>query len=126
MSSNEFKFRGNLGGDPKIVGKTQDGQSIAKFSVSLNQSKKDPITGEYVKSLPQWFWITAFGSKADLASQSLKSGDLVQVEGFIRSNRVEAEGEQPKTFYDFNATTILKIDPMRYSDSAQPSEAVPF
>jgi single-strand DNA-binding protein len=79
---NKVTLLGNLGKDPEV--QQLDGNvSIAKFSLATTETYKDD------KGQPQfnteWHSIVVWRGLADLASQYLKKGSLIYLEGKLKT-----------------------------------------
>ncbi|MBW1693300.1 MAG: single-stranded DNA-binding protein [Deltaproteobacteria bacterium] len=81
---------GNLGRDPKISN-TQNGMTVAKFSIATSEKWRDKNTGEMQKRT-EWHRITAFGRLAEICEQYLSTGRQVCIEGRIQTSSWERGG----------------------------------
>lgn len=89
-SLNRVQLIGRLGYDPK--GRTTSrGTKIASFSVAVDHRWKTS-SGE-VKKTTDWFLIELWGRLAEVALQYLKKGRLVYVEGRLKTDKYEKDGE---------------------------------
>ena len=85
-SLNKVILIGRLGAKPK--GRyTQKGQATCSFSIATNEKWKGP-DGNW-REHTEWHNIVAWGSLAEFSSGSLKKGQLVQVEGMLRTRSWE-------------------------------------
>lgn len=81
--------QGNVGRDPEI--KTGgSGKSVCRFSVAV--SDKGP-RGEHT----EWFRAVAFDKTAEIVAQYVKKGDPILVEGRLKTDEYEKDGEKRKT-----------------------------
>jgi single-strand DNA-binding protein len=79
-------IQGNLGRDPEM--KTAgSGKSVCRFSVAV--SDKGP-KGEHT----EWFRCVAFDKTADIVAQYVKKGDPILVEGRLKTEEYEKDGEK--------------------------------
>ena len=86
---------GRLGKDPETKF-TQGGVAIARFSLATDESWKDQ-NGEQ-QQRTEWHNIVAWDKLADFSNDYLYKGQLVSVEGTLRSRKWESKsGEQRKT-----------------------------
>jgi single-strand DNA-binding protein len=91
MSSvNKVLILGRLGKDPEIRF-TSDGTTVASFSVATSTGSKDKVTGAKTEHT-EWHRMSAFNSAADVASKYLKKGDMVFVEGSLRTKKWDDNG----------------------------------
>lgn len=85
-SVNRATLLGNLGKDPDIR-KTQDGRSIANFSIATSETWKDKATGDR-KEATEWHTIVVFNENlVKVVEQYLKKGMKVLVEGQIKTRK---------------------------------------
>jgi single-strand DNA-binding protein len=70
---------GRLGRDPQLRAKAP----VAHFSLAADESYTDTSTGERIERVT-WFHIQAWDWLSEIASQYLKKGDQVLVEGRIQ------------------------------------------
>ena len=81
---NKVQLIGNLGVNPEIK-ILESGKKMAKFSIATNETYKN-AQGEKVTDT-QWHNIVAWGKTADFATEYLKKGQLIHVEGVLRSRQ---------------------------------------
>jgi single-strand DNA-binding protein len=84
-SVNKVIIVGNLGRDPEMR-YTPSGDAFANIAVATSYRSKDRTTGEQ-KDLTEWHRIVVFGRLAKVASQYLKKGAPVYVEGRLQTRR---------------------------------------
>lgn len=78
---------GNVTADP-VFNMTQDGKAICSFTVATNQRWRTP-NGER-KEKPEYHRCIAWDKQAERASQFLKKGDKIYIEGRIQTREWEA------------------------------------
>ena len=100
---NKVIIIGNLGRDPEIR-YTQSGAAICNFSVATSESWIDKNSGQK-QERTEWHRIVIFGKQAENAAKYLAKGSQVYVEGKLRTNTYEKDGQ---THYatDINAQAI--------------------
>lgn len=81
--------QGNVGRDPEIK-TSQSGKSVCRFSVAV--SDKGP-RGEHT----EWFRSVAFDKTAEIVAQYVKKGDPILVEGRLKTDEYEKDGEKRKS-----------------------------
>lgn len=87
---NKVQLIGRLGGQPEVA-TTQGGVTITKFTLATSESFRDKQTGER-REETEWHRIVMFGKLAEIANQYLGKGDLVFVEGKIKTQVWEKDG----------------------------------
>ncbi len=88
---NKVIIVGNLGGDPDTRF-MPSGKAVCTISVASSESWNDKETGEKQEKT-EWHRIIFFGRLAEIASEYLKKGSQVYVEGKLRTRKwVTREG----------------------------------
>jgi len=83
-SVNKVILLGNLGRDPEVR-YLPSGDPVANITIATSSRYKSK-TGEMVEET-EWHRVTFFGRLAEIASQYLKKGRPVYVEGRIKTNK---------------------------------------
>lgn len=86
---NKVQLIGNLGKDPETRF-TPKGSKVCNFTIAVNRRWK---VGDEVKEAVDWFNVEAWGKLGEFGQSYLGKGRLVYVEGSLRTNRYEHEGE---------------------------------
>jgi single-strand DNA-binding protein len=87
---NRVQLIGRLGKDPE--GKfTPTGKQVTHFSVAVSEHWKNR-DGEN-KEYTEWINVEAWGRLGEVCSQYLRKGSLVYIEGRLKTDRYEDEGE---------------------------------
>jgi single-strand DNA-binding protein len=82
---NKVILVGNLGNDPE--GRTsQTGTQMATLSIATSESWKDKQTGQQ-QERTEWHRVVFFNRLAEIATQYLKKGSKVYVEGSLRTRK---------------------------------------
>jgi single-strand DNA-binding protein len=74
---------GHLGKDPEVRN-FESGANMVTFSMATTETYKDKNTGEK-KEITEWHNIVLWRGLADIAAKYLHKGDLIYVEGRIRT-----------------------------------------
>jgi len=105
MSSlNKAILIGRLGKDPEVR-YTQNGQSVANFSLATSENWTDQ--GGNKQERTEWHNIVAWGKLADLSQRFLAKGRQVYVEGRIQSSEYTDRDGVKRRKTDINATQIV-------------------
>lgn len=91
---NKVILVGNLGSDPEYR-QTTDGTQITRCSLATNRVWTTD-SGEK-QQRTEWHRVIFFRRLAEIASQYLKKGMLIYVEGHLRTNKWEKDGVQRYT-----------------------------
>src|ERR1700690_4203313 len=106
MSVNKAILVGRLGRDPETR-YTGGGQAVANFSVATDETYKDK-NGERQKRT-EWHRIVAWGPKAEFVQKYLKKGNLIYIEGSIRSSEWQDKEGQKRTKVEIIASDFRFI-----------------
>ena len=87
---NRVQLIGRLGKDPESKF-TPTGKKVAHFSIAISNRWKSS-EGES-KEYTEWVNVEAWGRLGEVCQQYLKKGSLVYVEGRLKTDRYETEGE---------------------------------
>ncbi len=87
---NKVILVGRLGKDPEVRN-LDNGATVANFTVATSESYKDKTTGEK-KEVTEWHNIVLWRGLAEIAQKYLHKGDLVYIEGKLRTRSWEKEG----------------------------------
>jgi len=89
---NKVIIVGNLGNDPdqKVMA---NGTAVTTISVATSESWKDKTTGQQ-QERTEWHRVVFFNRLAEIAGQYLKKGASVYVEGQLRTNQWEKDGQK--------------------------------
>jgi single-strand DNA-binding protein len=87
---NKVILVGRLGKDPEVRN-LENGAAVANFTMATSESYKDKTTGEK-KELTEWHNIVLWRGLAEIAQKYLHKGDLVYIEGKLRTRSWEKDG----------------------------------
>ena len=87
---NKVILIGRLGKDPEVRN-LENGVSVANFTMATSESYKDRTTGEK-KEVTEWHNIVLWRGLAEVSQKYLHKGDLVFIEGKLRTRSWEKEG----------------------------------
>ena len=103
---NRVQLIGRLGKDPE--GRfTPTGKKVTNFSLAVDNRWKT-ATGE-AKDSTEWVNIEAWGRLAEVCDEYLHKGSLIYVEGRLKTDRYEDEG-QTKYFTKIVMSTFQFLD----------------
>jgi single-strand DNA-binding protein len=87
---NKVILVGRLGKDPEVRN-LDNGVSVANFTMATSETYKDRTTGEK-KETTEWHNIVLWRGLAEVSQKYLHKGDLVYIEGKLRTRSWEKEG----------------------------------
>jgi single-strand DNA-binding protein len=89
-SLNRIQLIGRLGKEPEVRS-TPKGKQVCTFSLAVSRRWKSS-SGE-TKESTDWFNIEAWGHLGEICKQYLRKGRLVFLEGQLRTDRYDHEGD---------------------------------
>ena len=87
---NKVIIVGRLGKDPEVR-HLENGASVANFPVATSETYKDRNTGER-KEQTEWHNVVLWRGLAEVAEKFLNKGDMVYIEGKLRTRSWEKDG----------------------------------
>lgn len=87
---NKVILVGRLGKDPEVR-HLESGAAVANFPIATSEVYKDRNTGEK-KENTEWHNIVLWRGLAEVAESYLKKGDMIYVEGKLRTRSWERDG----------------------------------
>lgn len=87
---NKVILVGRLGKDPEVRN-LENGATVANFTMATSETYKDRVTGEK-KEITDWHNIVLWRGLAEIAQKYLHKGDMVYIEGKMRTRSWEKEG----------------------------------
>ena len=87
---NKVILIGRLGKDPEVRN-LDNGTVVANFSIATSESYKDRTTGEK-KEITEWHNIVVWRALAEITQKYLHKGDMVYIEGKLRTRSWEKDG----------------------------------
>ena len=113
---NKVILVGNLGNDPETR-YMPDGGAVTRISIATNKTWNDRSTGEK-KEQTEWHRVVFFRRLAEIAAEYLKKGSMVYVEGSLRTNQWEKDGQK-------HCTTEIIANEMQMLDSRGGADSMP-
>ena len=89
---NKVILIGNLGRDPETK-YAQNGSAVTNFSVATSESWRDKGSGE-MQERTEWHNVVCFARLAEIAGEYLRKGSKVYIEGSLRTNTWEQDGQK--------------------------------
>ena len=87
---NKVILVGNVGGDPETK-YMPSGGAVTNLSIATSESWKDKQTGQ-AQERTEWHRVVFFNRLAEIASEYVKKGSKVYVEGSLRTRQWEQDG----------------------------------
>jgi len=106
-SVNKVILIGNLGKDPELK-HTSGGTAVAKFTLATNERFKDKDGNWQVRT--EWHNITCWARLAEIASEYLKKGRTVYIEGSLRTDSWDDKQSGQKRYQTYvNASDLVLL-----------------
>ncbi len=122
-SLNRVILVGRAGKDPEVTVMPNSGQQLAKFSLATNEGYYDKNSNAW-KDLPtEWHNIIAWRALAQKVEKGVGKGDMVLVEGSIRTRKWKDKNGQDRSTTEITADNIIVLD--RRKDGAAGSSYAP-
>ena len=106
---NKVILIGNLGADPETRA-MPSGSTVANLRIATSESWRDKTSGEQ-QERTEWHRVALFGRLAEIASEYLRKGSQVYIEGSLRTRKWQ--DKEGKDRY----TTEVKANDMQMLDS---------
>jgi single-strand DNA-binding protein len=106
-SVNKVIIVGNLGADPETR-YLPSGDAVTSIRVATTDRYKDKQTGE-MKEATEWHSISFFAKLAEIASQYLRKGSQVYVEGSLRTRKYTDKNGVEKFATDIRADSMQML-----------------
>ena len=87
---NKVILVGNVGNDPETR-YTPQGSAVTKLSLATSESWKDKQTGQQ-QERTEWHRVVFFNRLAEIASQYVRKGGKLYIEGSLRTSSWEQDG----------------------------------
>jgi len=113
MSVNRIHIIGNMGKDPEMSYKGQDG-SMTVTKVSVAVSDRNDKTN--------WFNVTAFGKTAEYLNNYGRKGRKVYVEGRMQMSRWQDKEGHNRTSWELVANQVEFLDSKSDNDLNEPDD----
>ncbi|EJF4177027.1 single-stranded DNA-binding protein SSB2 [Salmonella enterica] len=91
---NKVILVGNLGQDPEVR-YMPNGGAVANLTLATSDTWRDKQTGE-MKEQTEWHRVVVFGKLAEIASEYLRKGAQVYIEGQLRTRKWTDQSGQDK------------------------------
>ena len=92
---NKVIIVGNLGDDPDVR-LMPNGNAVTRISIATSENWKDKQTGQS-NERTEWHRVVFFNRLGEIAGEYLKKGSKVYVEGQLRTNQWEKDGQKHYT-----------------------------
>ena len=122
MSVNKVILVGRLGRDPETR-YIPSGDAITNFSIATDEQWRDR-NGER-QTRTEWHNITLFGKLGEIASQYLRKGSQVFIEGKIQSRKYTGKDGIERTAYDIIGNEMKMLGNRNDGSDSGNNNAVP-
>ena len=119
-SLNKVILIGNLGQDPEARF-TPQGTAVCNLSIATNESWKDQ-NGE-MQDRTEWHRVVMYGRMAETATEYMKKGQMVYVEGRLNTREWEDQNQIKRRTTEIRCDNFTMLG--KRSDSSSPPSATP-
>ena len=120
---NKVQLIGNLGKDPEIRTTPQDAAKVASLSLAVNRTFRNK-DGDSVEDT-QWFNLEAWKGLATVIEEHLNKGDRIYVEGRLKTESYEKDGET-KYFTKVVVQEMIMLGSARNGSGDLEEDDIPF
>jgi len=120
---NKVQLIGNLGKDSESRTTPQDAAKVASFSLAVNRTFRNK-DGESVEDT-QWFNLEAWKGLATVIEEHLKTGDRIYIEGRLKTEKYEKDGET-KYFTKVVVKDMIMLGSPRSNGPDVDEDDIPF
>lgn len=110
MSLNKVMMIGRLGKDPDVR-YLDSGVAVATFSIATTERAYTAKNGQQVPERTEWHNVVLWRGLAETAEKYLKKGDLLYVEGKLRSRSYEDQQGVKRTVVEIFADVMEMLTP---------------
>ncbi len=121
---NKVILVGNLGKDPEAKF-MPSGNAVTNITVATSESWKDKQTGQQ-QERTEWHRVVFFNRLAEIASEYLRKGSKVYIEGSLRTRKWQGQDGQDRYTTEIVASEMQMLDSRGGStgyDSPSPTQA---
>jgi len=118
---NKVQLIGNLGADPDVR-YTQGGDTVATLSIATSESWTDKQTGE-AQERTEWHRCVLWRRLAEIASEYLRKGARVFVEGKLQTRKWQDQSGQDRYTTEIQVRDLIMLDGPRADQAPQPAAA---
>lgn len=105
---NKVIIVGNLGADPEVR-YLPSGSAVTNVRVATSEGWKDKQTGE-TQERTEWHRIVFFNRLAEIASEYLRKGSKIYIEGSLRTNKWQDQSGAERYTTEIVANTMQMLD----------------
>ena len=120
-SVNKVILVGNLGADPEVRS-FQNGGRVCNIRIATSETWKDRNTGER-QERTEWHRVKFFGKLAEIASEYLRKGSQVYVEGSLRTDKYTDRDGNERYSTDIIANEMQMLGGRPQGDRSERSDA---
>ena len=105
---NKVILIGNLGSDPEVKNSTS-GNMITRLNIATSETWKDKQTGS-PQERTEWHRVVFFNRLAEIASQYLRKGSKVYIEGSLRTQKWQDQSGNDRYTTEIIASELQMLD----------------
>jgi len=112
-SLNRVILVGRAGKAPEVTVMPNSGQQLAKFSLATNEGYYDKNNNAWKELPTEWHNIVAWRALAQKVEKSVGKGDMILVEGSIRTRKWTDKSGQERSITEIQADNVIVLDRRR-------------
>lgn len=118
-SVNKVVLIGNLGADPELRA-FSNGDPVCNLRIATTDTWKDKASGEK-REATEWHRVVLYRKLAEIASQYLRKGAQVYIEGRIRTRKWQDKDGQDRYSTEIEATEMTMLGSKAQTGTTGPS-----
>jgi single-strand DNA-binding protein len=122
-SVNKVILIGNCGRDPEVR-YLPSGQAVANVSIATSSRRKDKNSGEMIEDT-QWHRVTFYDRLAEIASEFVKKGRPIYVEGRLKYGKYTDQSGVERNTVDIIATEMQLLGGREGGGASSGAEPAP-
>ena len=121
---NKVILIGNLGQDPTSR-HMADGKAVTNISLATSESWKDKNTGQLTEKT-EWHRVVFYGKIAEIASEYLKKGSKIYVEGKLATKKWQDKAGVDKYTTEIIASEMQMLDTKSDGGNKKPDNGITY
>ena len=119
-SVNKVVLIGNLGAEPELRA-FSNGDPVCNLRIATTDTWKDKASGEK-REATEWHRVVLYRKLAEIASQYLRKGSQVYIEGRIRTRKWQDKNGADRYATEIEAAELTMLGSKQSSGNAEPSQ----
>ncbi len=119
---NKVILMGRVGIDPEVI--DVNGKKKVRIRLATNNVQYNPQENRFETVSTDWHTIVFWGDRAERVSQTVRKGDLILVEGQLRTREWEGQDGQKRYAVEVVVDTYRKVAPAKGTGQSETQENI--